>query len=219
LYILKPLDERAAHRRTLRRAAEWLRRPRAGDVLLGGTALQAIASELRGFARAPRIEEAAVESGLAREEENKPATAPEPTARGELDAPETEAPTTPVEPDERPSVSPRAKQAFDAARLRNLLAWREEPLERWLDARRDAAAYCDLAAAHLNDASVRRAADALSEATGALEEARALLASVHVTDGFPGPSTRRALSDAADKLDAAREAERRAADALDEAAR
>ncbi|HEX8553021.1 MAG TPA: hypothetical protein VF681_15865 [Abditibacteriaceae bacterium] len=213
-FELKPLDERAAHRRALRRAAQWLRRPRdeSSGALLGGEALRSIATILRRYAaddsatangNAANMEGAlpeanAVDEPLAREE-GLPDSAmgqPTPTPAGDS-LPKSQALSSDLEP------------------LRALLAWRNAPLSRWLDARRDAAAYCDAAGGRLRENAPRRAARALREAISALEDARSLLPSPNALGRELSPTTRRSLANAAAKLDTAREAEARAIAALE----
>jgi hypothetical protein len=99
---------------------------------------------------------------------------------------------------------------------RALLGWRGAPLQRWIGARQQAAAYLDMAAARLNQPSLRRAADEFRNSIAALENVAAVLPQANAlgTDKVLNEQARRGFETAAREIERARLAETRATDLM-----
>jgi hypothetical protein len=122
---------------------------------------------------------------------------------------------------ETPSAPPRVPSAATPGvdkvqRARALIGWRGAPLQRWVAARRQAAAYLDTAAVRLRQPSLRRAADEFRNAVTALENAANVLPAANAlgTDGVLNERARRAFEMAAREIERARLAETRATDLM-----
>lgn len=250
-WILTPpsLDEKTVHRKTLRRASEWMRRERSDDSLLNLGALRSLESEMRRLAKDvarertsgqnPDIEYSnnANNNGNAN---NQNASTPTPLATPLADQPARQVPlsTTPSDGTVPDSTSPDSSSTNDSTdaddnmglvlpeatpspqldanastsatpkptrarksstridnaraplaatssdttqRLRAILGWRGAPAAAWMNARRDAATYLNIASQRLNDAALREAATAFENSVVALENARAILGETAAT--------------------------------------
>lgn len=239
VYKLDALNERNAHRRAIRQAATWMRRPRDADGnLLNLAALHALEGAMKRLATkdAPPDESneplppptgqlpvraqdnAALESTDTRNG-SPPGGATGSTATPAPNGGEEAAPAATPSAPTAPSLvvpspnAPATTPAIDKVqRARALLAWRGTPLQRWVAARRQAAAYLDMAAARLNQASLRRAADEFRNSVTALENAANVLPAGNAlgTDGVLNERARRAFETAAREVGRARLAETRA---------
>lgn len=218
VFELKPLSSADAHKRALRRAATLMLRARDGNVLLNLEALNALAGELERLGTPPGVvPKATPELPL-------PQPAIEPTAAPEeafpLDESAVPTPTATTAPEATlsppinvPNVPVNA--ARQVARAEALLGWFRAPLQRWIGARRDGAAYLDVAAAALRQPQLGRAADDLRASITALGRAAAALPSANTLGGSTlSPAARRGFAEAARQLRAARELEKRAVAAM-----
>jgi len=200
IYDLPPLSVSEAHRRAIRRAADLLRHPRDGKTLLNLEALRALAHELERVSI-------------------RPAHIPSPVPVPEGDTDDDPYSDRPLRAGASPTVIPGGNVAAANAlpRARALLGWFKTPLQRWVNARRDAAAYLDTAAGPVNPAVLRRAADDFREASATLQRAEDALplASALSDDGKTlSEPARVALESAGREVQAAYESEKRAADAM-----
>ena len=125
------------------------------------------------------------------------------------------------------AVRPVPISRIDATtRVRALLAWRGAPLTQWMDARRDATAYLDVASSKLREPSLKRAAQAFAQSVVSLENARLLLDDLAALDaagslgqnagqnGVLSSTTRVLLARAATQIENARKQESRATDLM-----
>src|SRR5690606_61961 len=94
-------------------------------------------------------------------------------------------------------------------RWKNLRPWFDAPLKKWIETRRDAAAYLDVAATDLSDKRLQRAADEFRAAIGALQNADDARPAADAFDSDPD-AARTALAVVAAELKAAHEAEKKA---------
>jgi hypothetical protein len=198
VFEAKPIVARDAHRATLRRAVVWMKRPRDGQALLNLEALGTLAREFERLARA----------------QTDVLPAPEPTPEETvLDESDTAATPTPVSTQ---GAATRAPQVNVVARTQALLGWfqgSKAPLQSWLTARRDAAAYLDAAANALNNQGLQSAAREFRRSIENLENAASVLppATALSDDGSTlNEAARSALQTAARDLKTARDAENRA---------
>jgi TolA-binding protein len=237
VYKLDALNERNTHRRAIRHASIWMKRPRDEDGnLLNLAALHALAGAMKRMAAAEprpkktdeplpppsgelpvRAQDAAVADGAVTGEVPAPPTdeaaAPASPVAG-VPTPVAPPAVAPVIPDPTPRAP--TKGVDKVQRARALLGWRGAPLLRWVTARRQAAAYLDVAAARLNQPSLRRAADEFRNAITALENAAMALPleSALGKDGVLNENARRAFETAAREIERARSAETRATDLM-----
>lgn len=228
VWTLKPIPERDAHRRTLHRAVERMSLTRAGNTLLNMEALRSLSQRMVRLANLGRKPSAAppvpgMEGGSGIEPLDLPARADnrvdagvpgvEPGAAPGA-TPAAATPAAPVAPPVAPPV-----RVVESARA--LLGWRNAPLQHWLNSRRDAAAYLDIAASRLNQPRLREAAEQFLVSVTALENAAALLPlstalsddGVYLTD-----AARRGFVMAARSIERARAAEARAVNIMNGAA-
>lgn len=219
VFELKPLSSADAHKRTLHRAATLMLRARDGDVLLNLEALNALASELERLGTPPGV------MPKLTPEPPLPLPAAEATAQSEVPPDENALPTptavfvpepTPLAPIIVPDTPVNA--ARQVARALALLGWFKAPLQRWIGARRDAAAYLDASGAALHQPQLNRAADDLRASIAALARAAAALPSANTLGGSAlSPAARRGFAEAARQLHDAREREKRATAAMQSA--
>lgn len=190
IYELPKLSLKNAHRRTLRRAAALMNRPRESGVLLNLEALRALSQEVESLSKAPPVSPIP-EPEIAREGEAEPQTGSTPGAEAE---PEISIP---------PSLAQREK------RWKNLRAWFGAPLQNWINTRRDAAAYVEIAAKDLNDARLKKAAEEFRKSIEALQRAAQNLppADIVTADSEAG---RAAFQSLAEEIQNAFQAEKRA---------
>jgi outer membrane protein assembly factor BamD (BamD/ComL family) len=232
VWTLQPLPEREVHRRTLRRAVERMRLTRTGNTLLNIEALRALSQRMVRLANQGRKPSVApsipgLERGVNAEPFDLPARADnrvdaDPAAVEPGVAP-VATPTTapPVASPAPPLVAPVVPPVRVLARVRALLGWRNEPLRHWLNARRDAAAYLDVAASRLKEPRLRQAADRFRESVSALENAAALLPPANaLSDGgaYLSDASRAGLINAARSIERARAAEARAVSIMNDVA-
>jgi outer membrane protein assembly factor BamD (BamD/ComL family) len=240
IYELPALSERDAHRRALRRAVSLLKRPRQGDLLLNSEALSHLARELRLCASAP----ASVAQAEGTAEPQLPeleaaGEVPSSDLQEGSEPAEAQATPTPLLEDEAASGAPPARSLEQAAgaggkgsqapqrqavppvaidwarRARSWRGWFGEPLDFWLSARRDAAAYCDAAANSLNERALFEASQALRQSVQSLEAAREAMPPREALITSPLPaSTRASLLEASRLLRQAVEAEKKAVAAM-----
>lgn len=121
------------------------------------------------------------------------------------------------------TATPAPISPVDATtRLRALLTWRGAPLTQWMNARRDAAAYLDVAAAKLHDSSLKSAGQAFAQSVVSLENARLLLDNLAALDaagslgqnGALSPAARGLLARASSQIENAHKQESRATDLM-----
>lgn len=202
------LSLKNANRRALRKAADWMRRPRDGKVLLNLEALAQLARELERVTQPPTVlppAETDVDADL------PPTDSPLPAA--EDATPQTLATQTPL------ATAAPIVPVRPSVRARALLGWfksaraGEAPVDAWILARRDAAAYLDSAANALGQRPLQRAAlefrtsiQHLEDAAAALPTADALAAA----DTALSDEARTAFETAARHVRAAHDAEKRA---------
>jgi hypothetical protein len=202
VYELPKLSTKNTHRRVLRRAVELMNRPREGAVLLNIEALRALSQEVETLAKAPPI---------------SPIPKPE--------SPREENSETATESTPGPETAPEAASTTSLARAltqrekrwKSLRAWFGAPLQNWINARRDAAAYLDIAARDLNDARLQQAAEEYRESILSLQRAAQNLppADIVTTDSEAGRAAFEAL---ANEIDGALKAEKRATALMEKAA-
>lgn len=206
VYSLKPLAAAAAHRRALHRAVALMHRPQAEGALLNLEALNALADELKRLSTA-------APSPVPQPEAERPT--PRPTATSPAVAPP--APATGATP--APTVAPLEGPPADAvARATALLGWFKGPLQHWVSARRDAAAFLDNAANALHAPALHAAANDFRRAITELNDAAAALprSDTLSTDGtLLNEEARRRLETAALHMRAARDLERHAVAGMD----
>lgn len=217
---LKPAD---VLRRTLRRAIILLRRNSDGGALLNGAALNELAKRCEFAAQLPAFDPqvtAQFPVPPSPPQEPTPTFAPDsPLPADDIPTPDaepTDAPA-PLQPEDAPNQSAPNQSApvqITKPRPKPPLAWFGAPLDAWLQARRDAAEFCDEAANTLKNPDLKKVGDAFRLEIAALETAR-LLAPTANTDNEAG---RAVLRELAKQLRAARFQERRAADAMSHAA-
>ena len=192
LYKLPALSLTNAHRRALRRAAGLMNRTREDGVLLNLEALRELSKELETLAVAP---DSPVPS---------PEPIPEAAATEENGSTPVAAPTPiPPAPDNSALLEQRKK------RWKNLRRWFDAPLKNWIETRRDAAAFLEIAGNDLNDSRLQRAAAELREAMVSLQNAGTLIPSANAFDENEDEA-RTQLEAAAREISAAYEAEKRA---------
>jgi TolA-binding protein len=237
VYKLEPLNERNAHRRAIRQAATWMKRPRDADGnLLNLAALHALSGAMQRLATR-EVQPSKPDAPLPPPTGQLPVRAQENNAfesgnTGDVTAspdgtatpiPAADGVSAPVTPPavETPSAPPRVPSAATPGvdkvqRARALIGWRGAPLQRWVAARRQAAAYLDTAAVRLRQPSLRRAADEFRNAVTALENAANVLPAANAlgTDGVLNERARRAFEMAAREIERARLAETRATDLM-----
>ncbi len=121
------------------------------------------------------------------------------------------------------AAAPAPISQVDATtRLRALLSWRGAPLTQWINARRDATAYLDVASTKLHDSSLKSAGQAFAQSVGSLENARLLLDNVAALDaagnlgqnGTLSNAARGLLARASREIENARRQESRATDLM-----
>jgi len=240
-YTLPALSMQAAHARAMSRASNLLARPSAGRVLLGAEALEALANAFDNAARRSQVLEA--RPSVANSEHSTSGQKSEPgsselPARASSGAPDGESPlpasegvsgtqpqpapktqpqSSPTQPN-APNPAPNRPVPVDGAaqRAQGLRAWFDEPLSAWLQARRDGAAFCAIAAEQNHKPEWQRASDELKASISALEGARAAMPQPQALQLAPGQNelpepTRAALREVARLLRQARDSERRAA--------
>jgi tetratricopeptide (TPR) repeat protein len=166
VYELPKLSIKNTHRRVLRHAVELMNRPREGAALLNIEALRAISQEIETLAKAPPVSPIP-KPETSREEDSEPAT-------GSTPAPEA-----------APETTSTASLAQREKRWKSLRAWFEAPLQNWINARRDAAAYLDIAARDLNDARLQQAAGEYRESILSLQRAAQNLPSADIVTTDP----------------------------------
>ncbi|HVF09691.1 MAG TPA: tetratricopeptide repeat protein [Abditibacteriaceae bacterium] len=202
IFQLKPLSMNNAHRRALRHAVSLMRNPGSDKTLLNLAALEAISGELARLAVRPISPVPVPEGGVSDE-------FPDP------DAPLQEQPATDPTPVARSEASRNV-----LPRTRAVLGWFGAPLQRWINARREAAAYLDSAGNALDSEELSRAAGEFQKSITALQNAAA---AVPRADSLSGDgqtlsdNARRGLESAAREVAAARDAERRAVTAMSRA--
>jgi hypothetical protein len=194
IYELPKLSARNAHRRVLRRATELMNRPREDGILLNLEALRALSQEIALLAQAPPV---------------SPIPKPEIAREGDTQSPDGSTPDA----ESSTAAAPKANAlslAQREKRWKSLRAWFGTPMQHWLDARRDAAAYLDIAAKDLNDARLKQAAEAYRASILSLQRAAANLpaADIVATDPEAGRAAFEALADAIE--DGALQSEKRA---------
>ena len=165
VYKLPALSSSNAHRRTLRRAASLMKRAREDGVLLNLEALRELSKQMEILSIAP----------------DSPTPSPEPVP--EVESTEADgstpavAPTpVPVAPDNFALLQQRKK------RWQNLRVWFDEPLKNWIETRRDAAAYLEIAGNDLNDTRLQRAAEELRAAMVSLQNAQTSVPAANAFD-------------------------------------
>ncbi|HEX8466081.1 MAG TPA: tetratricopeptide repeat protein [Abditibacterium sp.] len=207
VWELPRLSATQSERRTQKRAATWLLRPKSGGVLLNIEGLSALARELTRLAQ-PQPALSAVETAPILEP--TPAAIAEATADGIEGAESPYVVETPAAPSE--IEAPGALNPDEANRARALLRFFGAPARAWAAKRRDAAAWCDEAAARLKDPRLKGAAQNLRASAQALETAITLVPS-NLSDPL-GAGDRAQIGEVARQIERARAAERAAADAL-----
>jgi tetratricopeptide (TPR) repeat protein len=199
VYELPKLSTKNTHRRVLRRAVEMMDRPRENGVLLNLEALRALSQEIDSLAKAPPI---------------SPIPKPEiPREEGaEPQAGSTPGPETAAETNDALSLAQREK------RWKSLRAWFGAPLQNWINARRDAAAYLEIAAKDLNDARLQKAAAEYRESILSLQRAARDLPAANIVSTDP-EAGRAAFEALANELEGgALKAEKRATALMEAAA-
>lgn len=196
VWELPRLDEKSIHRRSVRRAAGLLARPREGNVLLNQEALNMLAVSLQ-------------------QASERPAPLPQPTATtaDTVPVPEGEPTESPYEP----TPTPRAggdTAAKDLQLAKRLLPFFGAPAQEWANRRRDAAAYLEAAARSLHDSRLNRAADTLRDSAEALTQAAEQAPNSSELDDGLTDTDRSDLAATAQSVRRAYEAERRAADLM-----
>ena len=196
IWELPRLKQADAHTRTLRRAAMMLDRTGSDKIALNIAGLDYLARELTRIANSP--------------DPDAPVTA---TA----DAPNLEAPIRQdalapdgMAPTPIPTLAPPAAPRDFAPRARSVLQFFGTPAQNWVQARRRAAAFCEVAGRQSN----RNLTDAVigfTASADALETARALVPPI---GAVITPMDRVALRELARQIYIARDAERVAARAL-----
>ena len=153
LYKLPSLSLQNAHRRTLRRAALLMKRTREDGVLLNLEALRELSRELENLAVAP----------------DSPTPSPEPIPEEDVgeegNTPAVATAPAPAAPDNSALLQQRQK------RWQNLRAWFDAPLKNWIETRRDAAAFLEIAGNDLHDTRLQRAGAELRAAMVSLQNA------------------------------------------------
>jgi len=240
IYTLPALNEREVHRRALRNAVALLRRPRQESLLLNAEALSFLSRELRLCAQPPATTAAPAP-------ESQPDATPagetpgaEATTPTQAEGAPVEGSESPVEPQTESDAPARLEEATPTAtrraarnvapntprvasvdwarRARLWRGWFGAPLESWLVARRDAAAFCDAAGRALNQRALFDAAQAFRDSAQAMEAAREAMPPRESLMSSPLPrATRQALQEASLQLRRAAEAENRAAEAMSRA--
>ncbi len=199
LYKLPALSLQNAHRRALRRAASLMKRTREDGVLLNLEALRELSKELETLATAPV---SPVPSPELEPEAN--ATIQEPSTTDAAAAP------TPIPPaPDNPASMAHKQLQQNKKRWKNLRAWFNEPLKNWIETRRDAAAYLEIAGNDLNDSRLQRAAEELRSAMTSLKNAGTTIPSSNALDENTDEA-RAQFETAAREMKAAHEAEKRA---------
>lgn len=207
----QPLSLKNTHRRALRNAALLMKRPQHGKVLLNLEALAQLSRELERLAQRPLAvlpsAETVVDAAL------PPNDSPLPAA--EDATPQALATQTPL-----PSATPGRVGLFKpGARARALGGWfknarnDQAPVDVWIAARRDAAAYLDSAANALGQRSLQRAAAEFRTSIERLEEAVNALPSTDAPgsdDSALSDEARAAFGVVARHVRAAHDAEKRA---------
>ena len=196
IWELPRLNQADAHTRTLRRAAMLLDRTGSDKIALNIAGLDFLARELTRIANSPDPN-APVDA---------PANAPtlESPIRQDALAPDGIAPTPTLAP-----PAPAAPRDF-APRARRVLQFFGAPAQNWVQARRRAAAFCEVAGRQSN----RNLTDAVigfTTSADALETARAMVPPI---GAVITPMDRVALRELARQLYIARDAERTAARVL-----
>lgn len=202
LVDLPTLNRAEAHRRTLRRAAIVLQRNGNGQVLLGATALDWLAKALDQVMEDSRESDLKETPPVEDEPGDEELVSPTPAPNGEGDALEQPSPTPEA------TEAPKADTADIANRARRLLGFFGAPARQWIALRRQAGAYCDLAARQTDDSKLSQAAQNLNLSATSLEEASRLVPNIGDT---MKPGDREALESIVRQLRRAREAERQAA--------
>lgn len=201
-YKLPRLSLKNAHQRTLRRAAILMLRPRESEALLNVEALRALAEEMGELSTLPL---SPVPKPEAREESGREASG-NPSEESTSPSPSPSAPSGAAS-----SSAPLAQfQAKQAKRWKELHPWFGGPRRHWIESRRDAAAYLEIAARDLKNNRLQRAAEELHTAMRALRAIETVLPSVESFNENP-EATRAALEEVATQLQAAHDAEKRAA--------
>lgn len=203
-FALPSLSARSAHIRAIRSATALMSRSREGQTLLNLEALDELSRELNQLATPP----AAADGADAPEPEVDPMELP---ARRDNDPAAVSQPT--------PTQAPRRSTTNTLVRVRSLMGWFQTPMQAWLNARRDAAAYLDTAAGALNQSTLSRAADHFRTSISELEQAAAALPnnSRLSDDGKTlSGSARASLRAASRHIAAARDAEKKAVAAMNQ---
>jgi tetratricopeptide (TPR) repeat protein len=192
LYKLPRLAINDGHRRTIRRAAALMQRPREGGWLLNLEALRAVRMELENLSQTP----------------DQPDSTFEGTARDDSETPSSSATPSAITPNRQNGT---AKQ--DIERWKKLRLWFNAPLGQWIESRRDAAAYLDAAAHDLGDARLQSAAEDLRTAMSTM---KSIASTLPPEDAFANDptSTRHTLQAIAEKITVALDAEKSATNAM-----
>ncbi len=159
-YKLPALSLQNAHRRTLKRAAMLMQRSREGDFLLNLEALRAVSEELKQLAEIPE----------------SPVPTPETPTITDTEQPQ---------PTPTPTSAPPTDLTKQSARWKALRAWFGAPLNQYVEARRDAAAYLVIAARDLKSQQLQTAAGDLREAMLSLQHAATILPPADIIENDP----------------------------------
>ena len=237
------LNEKAVYRRAARHAVLWMKRARSGNTLLNLAALRELSAQWRrlGASTPLALSTPLANEPLARQnissnaDNNAPGNAVSSTPDAASDAATNSATSNAVgsvtnsaatqSSTRLPSSSTLSAAAPNAAlaspspdvsameRARALLGWRAQPLTQWLDARRDAAAFLDVAGDKLASPSLKQAAQSFEQAIVSLQNAQTALDALAALDANGNLGQDGALSPAA------RQFALQAANALDDAGR
>jgi len=159
-YKLPALSLQNAHRRTLKRAAMLMQRSREGDFLLNLEALRAVSQELKQLAAIPE----------------SPVPTPENPEISDTEQPQ---------PTPTPTSAPPSDLSKQSARWKALRAWFGNPLNHYVEARRDAAAYLVIAGRDLKSQQLQSAAGDLREVMLSLQYAATILPPADIIESDP----------------------------------
>jgi TolA-binding protein len=159
-YKIPALSLQNAHRRTLKRAVLLMQRSREGDFLLNLEALRAVSQELKKLSEIPE--------------------SPVPTPETNIES-DTEEP----QPIPTPTTAPVSDLGQQSARWKALRAWFGKPLNQYVEARRDAAAYLVIAGRDLKNQQLQNAAGDLRETMLSLQHAATIIPSADIIERDP----------------------------------